>query len=131
MQGVTIAGALVATTADIQRVKREDDSEGQDRDHMPGWEFIRRLDPDGFHVLCTRPEGLPGSVELAEDHPAWSGQMTLGDHLHFEGLFKLAGRKEPTRQWITLTVAEAAALEPAPATAPALRITTIDGETQR
>jgi hypothetical protein len=129
MQPVKIAGALVATTKDIEQYKRLDDSEGGDRDHMLSWAEIRRLDPDGYHILCTRPEGLPGLAVVGKEK--WTGDLTLGSPLHFQGLFKLAGQKSPTERWITLTVAEAILLEPvARNSEPALEIRMIDAETQ-
>jgi hypothetical protein len=128
MQPVTIHGALVATTVDILGIKRRNDKSGEEREHMPSWAFLKNLDPDGTHILCTRGPFEGEGEEVDSGH--WQGNMTLGSSVHFEGLFKFKGQHAPTRQWITLTVAEVITLEPAPIGQVAATINLVDGETQ-
>jgi len=100
---VQLDGTRVATTAQIRSIALTANADGFERQLQP--DVIRRLDPDGYHVVCVRPNWMEnaGPTKETEDGEKYSEfDMTLGTTIPCEVMLKLEGRKAPTTREIDI-----------------------------
>lgn len=95
---------------------------------------LERLDPEGQHIICVRPQLIPGAdlSRVKEDGTGYTKlDITMSTPLPCEILTKLAGQKAPSKQMLSIIVQDYMKLEQLTYKDPLAAFVAIDGQRRK
>lgn len=129
---LSIRGNAVADTQMLRFLAMAAERDGQEY-QLPKL-IIERLDPEGQHVICVRPQLIPGA-DLSSVNPDGTGytklDITTGTPLPCEILTKLVGQKAPSKQMLSIIVKDYMRLEQVDGPTPEAAFHAIEGQRRR